>query len=247
MAVATYGCLLWTAFDIFTIPHTQERMVEQVKVAISNNTNALRQATRLRTTSLALMGLTIITITSGAIVAGNDAGRAFNTWPKMDGEWIPSTILELSPWYRNSLENTATVQWTHRMLGQATAAVAVYVAWTGLLRPQASASAAAKALLLTPQARTGLYAVAIAATGQMALGVVTLLNYVPLSLAAAHQLGSIVVFTSSLYLAHSLRYARPAIVRAVAAATTRKPVITGNGAVSSSHTTAASGRVAAPR
>jgi heme a synthase len=230
MAVATYGCLLWTAFDIFTLPHTQERMVEQVKEVISKNLNALRQAARLRTASLALIGLTAITITSGAIVAGNDAGRAFNTWPKMDGEWIPSSILELSPWHRNSLENTATVQWTHRMLGQTTAAVAVYLAWTGLRPPPA-------ALLLTPQARAGLYAVAIAATGQMTLGVVTLLNYVPLSLAAAHQLGSIVVFTSSLYLAHSLHYSRPAIVRAVTAAT-RKPIVAGNGAATSSSATA---------
>jgi heme a synthase len=223
LAVATYGCLLWTAFDIFTLAHTQERIVEQVKLAISSTNSsssgihALRQAARLRTMSLALMGLTAITITSGALVAGNDAGRAFNTWPKMDGEWIPASILELSPWYRNSLENTATVQWTHRMLGQGTAAVAVYLAWAGLLRRP-------PLVLLTPQARTGLYTVAIAATGQVTLGVVTLLNYVPLSLAAAHQLGSIVVFTSSLYLAHSLRYARPTILRAVTVtATTPRP------------------------
>jgi heme a synthase len=246
LAVATYGCLLWTAFDIFSLPHTQERIIEQVKLAINSSSstiNALRQAARLRTTSLALMGLTAITITSGALVAGNDAGRAFNTWPKMDGAWIPASILELSPWYRNSLENTATVQWTHRVLGQGTAAVAVYLAWIGLLRrpPPSAAGAAAAAskaalVLLTPQARAGLYAVAIVATGQMTLGVVTLLNYVPLSLAAAHQLGSIVVFTSSLYLAHSLRYARPAIVRAVTAAT--RP---------SNIPTAASRGVASPR
>jgi len=43
-----------------------------------------------------------------------------------------------------------------------------------------------------------------------------LLMYVPLSLAAAHQLGSIVVLTSGVYLAHSLRYARPALTRAAA-------------------------------
>jgi len=73
-----------------------------------------------------------------------------------------------------------------------------------------------RALALTPQARKGLYAVGIAATAQASLGIVTLLSYVPISLAAAHQLGSIVVFTSSLYLGHALRYARPAITRSAA-------------------------------
>ena len=133
----------------------------------------------------------------------------------MDGQWIPSDMMQLSPWYRNSLENTATVQWTHRMLGQATGVVAVYTAWNGL-GPLTSG------VLLTPQARMGLYAVGITAIGQVTLGIVTLLNYVPLSLAAAHQLGSIFVFSSSLYLAHSLRYARPMIVRAITSAA-RKP------------------------
>jgi hypothetical protein len=39
------------------------------------------------------------------------------------------------------------------------------------------------------------------------LGIVTLLNYVPIALAASHQLGSLVVLTCGVYTAHSLRYA----------------------------------------
>ena len=27
---------------------------------------------------------------SGCFVAGKDAGRAYNTWPDMNGEWFPS-------------------------------------------------------------------------------------------------------------------------------------------------------------
>jgi cytochrome c oxidase assembly protein subunit 15 len=41
----------------------------------------------------------------------------------------------------------------------------------------------------------------------MSLGIVTLLNYVPIALAASHQLGSLVVLTCGVYTAHSLRYA----------------------------------------
>lgn len=201
MAVATYGALCWNAWDVFELPNknTAEKQVAQL------SKDALRQASRIRTGSIHLTGLAAVTIVSGALVAGNDAGRAFNTFPLMDEKWIPDDFLELTPWQRNLTENTATVQWNHRVLGVFTAAAALGLAGLGLGRPAA----------ITPQVRRGLYAAGAAATGQATLGIVTLLNYVPISLAAAHQLGSVVVFTSGLYLVHSLRYARPAFVRSV--------------------------------
>lgn len=30
-----------------------------------------------------------MTLISGPFVAGNDAGRAYNTWPKMIDDWVP--------------------------------------------------------------------------------------------------------------------------------------------------------------
>ena len=201
MAVATYGALCWNSWSVFEIPNKNaaEKQVAQL------SKDALRQASRIRTGSIHLTGLAAVTIVSGALVAGNDAGRAFNTFPLMDDKWIPDDILELTPWQRNLTENTATVQWNHRVLGVSTAAAALGLAGLGLRRPTA----------ITPQVRRGLYAAGAAATGQATLGIVTLLNYVPISLAAAHQLGSVVVFTSGLYLVHSLRYARPAFVKSV--------------------------------
>ena len=119
----------------------------------------------------------------------------------MNDEWIPHDIVALSPWTQNLTENTATVQFNHRVLGTATAIGALTLAAVG------------KGSLVTPQARNGLLAVGLAATAQMTLGIVTLLNYVPISLAAAHQLGAAVVMTSGLYLCHSLRYAKPALIQ----------------------------------
>ena len=34
-------------------------------------------------------------------ITGNDAGRAFNTFPMMGDEWIPSEILDMEPKWRN--------------------------------------------------------------------------------------------------------------------------------------------------
>mmetsp|Transcript_6436 Transcript_6436/g.9108 ORF Transcript_6436/g.9108 Transcript_6436/m.9108 type:complete len:425 (+) Transcript_6436:179-1453(+) len=205
MAVATYGALLWTGFDVLGLPH-QSKMIENVS-KISKD--ALKHASRLRTGGIAVTGLTAVTIVSGAFVAGNDAGRAYNTYPKMDGQWIPTGMWDIQPWYQNLVSNTATVQWNHRVLGTSTAISALALAAVGGV-------SGTKAALVTPQVRKGLMAVGVAATAQMSLGIVTLLTYVPLGLAATHQVGSIVVFSSGLYLVHSLRYARPAVVRAAA-------------------------------
>ena len=206
MAVATYGALLWTGLDILGLPHNQNLRDQVAKLS----KEAIQRAAKLRRGSIALVGLTGITIVSGALVAGNDAGRAYNTFPMMGDEWIPSEIFDLSPWYRNLWDNTATVQFNHRVLGIVTAAHAFGLVAVGL--------SPARALLVTPQVRMGLYAVGIAAAGQVTLGITTLLHYVPISLAAAHQIGSIVVFTSGIYLTHSLRYVRPALLRASRAA-----------------------------
>jgi heme a synthase len=200
MAVATYSALIWTGLDLWSLPHQKQLS----QYASSLGKEALRQASLLRFKSLALAGLTAVTMTSGALVAGQDAGLAYNTFPTMDGEWIPSSIMELSPWHRNLLENTATVQWNHRVLGTATALTALSLAASGLRRPRRA--------VLTPQAERGLYAVGAAAAAQFALGVTTLLTYVPLPLAASHQFGALVTLTSSLYVAHALRYARPSLV-----------------------------------
>ena len=193
--MATYGALLWTGLDILSLPQTQ-----------TLGKQAVERASPLRSASAGVSCLTFLTVLSGALVAGNDAGRAYNTWPKMGDEWIPSDILHLVPWERNVVENTATVQFNHRMLGTATAISALSLAYVGLTRPASS-------LIHTPQVRRGLYAVGITASAQFALGVTTLVHYVPISLAALHQLGSVAVFTSGVYLTHALRSAGTAVSR----------------------------------
>merc|ERR1719491_2111232 len=151
MAVATYGGLLWTGLDILGLPH-QKTMADRASKLFS--VESLRQALRLRTGSIFLTSLTGLTIVSGALVAGNDAGRAYNTFPKMDDEWIPSEIADLTPWYRNLKENTATVQFNHRVLGVSTAIAAFGLVGLSLASPGKAKSAA----IFTPQVRMGVYA-----------------------------------------------------------------------------------------
>jgi heme a synthase len=197
MAIATYGALLWTGLDIYQLQRNTSDALRDHFARLG--TAAYSSTKRLRFLSVVLTGLTFLTITSGALVAGNDAGRAYNTWPKMNNQWIPMTeITVLQPLSRNVTENTATVQFNHRWLASLTAITALSTAALGLQRKNVA--------LLTPQVRVGLYAIGLTAPAQFLLGVTTLLHYVPVPLAALHQLGSVVLFTSAIYLTHSLRH-----------------------------------------
>jgi len=56
-----------------------------------------------------------------------------------------------------------------------------------------------------PRARTWAHAALAALAAQVALGIVTLVNGVPLAAAALHQAGAVAVFTCVIGLCHALR------------------------------------------
>ncbi|MBI4757025.1 MAG: COX15/CtaA family protein [Betaproteobacteria bacterium] len=134
-------------------------------------------------------------IVTGGFVAGIRAGKAYNTFPLMNGHVVPPEIFMIDPWYLNFFNNMATVQFDHR-LGAWLLAFLVPWFWVRIRRAQVSARARLAATTL-------LVALAV----QIALGIATLLLAVPVALGAAHQGGSMVVFGVLLWLNHELRVA----------------------------------------
>jgi cytochrome c oxidase assembly protein subunit 15 len=132
---------------------------------------------RLRSIAGLLVGLTVLQIFLGGLVAGLDAGLSYNTWPLMDGGLVPSWLFMQSPWWRNLFENLATVQFDHRLGAYVLFAIAWGHAW------QARG---------TPYLRTA-FGLALLVSLQAVLGVATLLMVVPLPLALLHQLGAVTV------------------------------------------------------
>jgi cytochrome c oxidase assembly protein subunit 15 len=130
---------------------------------------------------------------TGGLVAGIRAGFAYNTWPLMNGHWVPPEILMIEPWWRNFGYNMAAVQFVHRTLALAVLAGAWLLAW----RVHASAAGA--------EARLAAKALALATAAQVALGIATLLMVVPVGLGTAHQGGAVVVLATALWLARALR------------------------------------------
>jgi cytochrome c oxidase assembly protein subunit 15 len=134
-----------------------------------------------------ILALIFVQLLAGALEAGLDAGMGFNTWPLIDGAFVPSGLGEASPWYLNLFENPLTVQFDHRMLGYATVLAALgQLVWLG-------ARGAPPALLGSA------LTLALLAVLQAVIGVWTLLLAVPITLGLAHQAGAIAVFAAALY------------------------------------------------
>jgi len=166
LACVIYAAILWTARGL-------------------NAPGAPSVPRRLRLTAAGLAILVLLQIYLGALVAGLDAGLVFNTWPQIDGAWIPSAarLWFESPAWRNLFENALTVQFQHRMMA--------YALWivTALHLIDAVRARRGAAVL------NGALALFCAVTLQAGIGIVTLLYQVPLPLALLHQITGIAVLT----------------------------------------------------
>jgi heme a synthase len=144
---------------------------------------------RLKITGVALLALTFLQLYFGALVAGLRAGRVYNTWPDIDGAFIPSAarLWFEEPWWRNLFDNTLTVQFEHRMTAYALLALAI------LHAIDAVRSRAGTAVV------NGAWWLVVAITLQATLGILTLLHQVPIDLALGHQAVAIVVLTLAVF------------------------------------------------
>ncbi|MGH8682168.1 MAG: COX15/CtaA family protein, partial [Burkholderiales bacterium] len=134
----------------------------------------------------AVAGLVFVQVLAGALVAGLRAGKAYNTFPLMNGHLVPPETFMLEPWWRNFVNNMATVQLDHRLLAWL---LLFLVPWLWLRVRRSGASRPAR---LGADTLLGLVAL------QFGLGVATLLAAVPVALAAAHQGVATLVFAAAL-------------------------------------------------
>lgn len=130
--------------------------------------------------------LVLFTIVYGGFVAGLKAGLIYNTYPLMEGQFIPSEWNFLHPLYLNFFENPATVQWVHRTIALITLVAIIY----------ASLKAHAQELWSFKLAAMAMGFVTFL---QVLLGILTILHQVPVSLGTLHQGTAVVVLSSVLY------------------------------------------------
>jgi cytochrome c oxidase assembly protein subunit 15 len=175
LALLIYGAAAWTAAELLRAP-------------------VLPGDPRLARWAAGYAGYVYLTILAGAFVAGLDAGRGWNTFPLMEGAFLPAGYGQLHPAWKNAFENPAAVQFHHRWLGIG-AFLGALMLWT-LARKSAALSAAGRVLATCLAGMAGLQAL---------LGISTLLLAVPIPVAALHQLGAVALLTLALLLAGAAR------------------------------------------
>ena len=137
-----------------------------------------------------VLGLIVIQISYGGLVAGLKAGYVSNTWPLMYGAWLPAGIFSaLDPWWRNLVEALPAVHYIHRWF-----AFVVLIAAIGLyfnVRRRGDA----------PELQRGLAWLLALVCLQIALGVTVIWFHVPLVLALTHQGVALFLYLMALFVA----------------------------------------------
>ena len=124
----------------------------------------------------------------GAFTAGLKAGFAWNTFPLMNGLWIPDGLFSLNPVWKNLVENNMTIQFLHRYIG-----ILILIVVTGLLIK----------LLKQPanhHIQKSVIRLTVIVWIQVILGISTLLLFTPVWMAVFHQVFAVLLFLASLHL-----------------------------------------------
>ena len=157
-------------------------------VALAVRLGGVRDAVgpRIRWSVAIILALVFIQIFVGALVAKTGAGLTFNTWPLMDGRFIPpfEQLFPMLPLWQNFFENVMTIQFTHRMIAYLLFAAALVHA----IDTQRSGP-------LPPALRGAVLFVLV--TAQAMLGIGTLLWSSPLALSLLHQAGAVLVLVAA--------------------------------------------------
>jgi cytochrome c oxidase assembly protein subunit 15 len=162
LASLLYAAIFWTAFGVGK-KHHQFGGLDSYVAAV-------------------LLLLVFVQIAAGGFVAGLDAGHASNTWPKMDGAWIPDGLTTLQPIWMNAFENALAVQFNHRIIAYTIFLLAIWHAWR-------SFSFSSMVLLYT------LFV-------QVSLGIATVLMNVKLGYALTHQGVAMIVLAAAVWNLH---------------------------------------------
>ena len=175
-ATILFGYILWVMMDLWHRAGQNE----------DESFNSIRKLTKL------LLGLILLQVVYGAFVAGLDAGKAYNTFPLMGDSLVAEGVTAMSPFWKNFTEGLAGVQFVHRYLAYA---IVLVVGWIWLK---------GRKLNLSRGSNSAVVMVIVIVIVQFLLGVLTLINAVPMTLAIMHQLGAMLLFATSIYLYYQM-------------------------------------------
>jgi len=172
LALIIFALMLWYAMDFL------------------RGENQAQHATPAYLKSTALVVLMVfVMMLSGGFVAGTKAGFIINTFPTMNGQWVPQGWLSQQPLWKNFFENPVMIQFIHRSL----AVLVVVTVLSSFLLAMRQRFSTLNGLVV------GIMIL------QVCLGICALVMRVPVSLGAAHQAGAVALLAAALWAAHIAR------------------------------------------
>lgn len=178
-AFTVYAMVLWTVFDI-----------RQGRAAFRGNGTPVARWSRI------LLAVLVAQIVWGAFTAGLDAGHIYNTWPLMNGAFMPENVRAFGDLVTDLSNHRDGVQFIHRNFAYVVALGFVLFAWRYRKEPALQGRSAwlIAAVLL-----------------QFVLGVLTLLTNVHIGVAVLHQLGALALLSVLLHALHATGHRATAI------------------------------------
>ncbi len=172
LALVIFSAMLWFALDFL-----------RGETRVNHASGAYLKATA------GVVLVVFVMMLSGGFVAGTKAGYIINTFPTMNGEWIPSGWLSMQPLWRNLFENPVMIQFVHRSI-----AVLVFVCVV-----------ISVVVAMKQRFKTAAGWVLLIMLVQVCLGISALVMKVPVALGAAHQAGAVALLSAALLAAHIAR------------------------------------------
>ena len=143
-----------------------------------------------------LLFILFFTIISGAFMAGTNAGQSFNTFPLMNGNIFPDDYYMYDLGIKNFFENTVAINFNLRWIATICFVLILflsfYIYFVSKLKNQF----------------IGVILIFTFSIIQFSLGILTLITNVKISLASMHQVNSVLLLTSLIFVYYSIKKER---------------------------------------
>ena len=94
----------------------------------SGNEDASKKISTIRNFAWLILLILFFQLIYGALMAGHKAANVASSWPTINGEWIPSSLIQGSSFFLNAINNTIWVHFIHR--GLAYLLLVLLLVWT---------------------------------------------------------------------------------------------------------------------
>ena len=82
----------------------------------SGNDDASNKISAIRNFALVILLILFFQLIYGALMAGHKAANVASSWPTINGEWLPTSLVQGSSFFLNAINNTIWIHFVHRGL-----------------------------------------------------------------------------------------------------------------------------------